>query len=180
MLACGMKAIFLFVRNIVDCESIVVRYRFNEDALLKRIKEEIPEIDGIYQNINNQFTSMVLGKNSILLFGEGYIIEKLLGYSFRISPSSFYQIHYKQTEKLYTTAIKMANFKGNEIVLDAYCGIGTIGICLASLVREVDAVEINKNAIKDAIDNAKRNNIKNIRFYAEDAKDFMKEKHNEK
>lgn len=150
------------------------------DALVKRIKEEIPEIDGIYQNINNQFTSMVLGKKSILLFGEGYIIDNLLGYSFRISPSSFYQIHHKQTEKLYTTAIKMANFKGNEIVLDAYCGIGTIGICLASLVREVDAVEINKNAIKDAIDNAKRNNIKNIRFYAEDAKDFMKEKHHEK
>ena len=123
---------------------------------------------------------MVLGKKNIILEGKGYIVDKLLGYEFQISPSSFYQIHHDQTEMLYTIAKEMASLTGKETILDAYCGIGTIGISLSKYAKEIDAVEINKDAIKDAKENAKRNHVDNISFYVADAKDFMQEMHHKK
>ncbi len=133
-----------------------------------------PEITTIVQNVNNKFTSMVLGENQKVLYGKGYIEDTLCEKTFRISPKSFYQINPVQTEKLYKCAIESASLTGNERVIDAYCGIGTIGIAASDNAKEVIGVEVNKDAVHDAIINAKINNIDNIRFFCDDAGEFMK------
>ena len=132
-----------------------------------------PEITTIVQNINNKFTSMVLGDAQKVLYGNGYIEDILCGKRFRISPKSFYQINPVQTEKLYNCAIHLAGLTGSETVIDAYCGIGTIGIAAADKAKNVIGTELNKDAVKDAVVNAKLNNTKNIRFFALDAGEFM-------
>ena len=116
---------------------------------------------------------MVLGERNITLYGKGFIEDTLCGCTFRLSPASFYQVNPVQTEKLYQKAIKMAKLQGEEKVIDAYCGIGTIGLIASSHVKEVISVELNKDAVKDAIINAKRNGIKNVKFYQGDAGKFM-------
>ena len=132
-----------------------------------------PEITTIVINVNQKRTSMILGERNIVLYGKGYIEDVLCGLRFKISPSSFYQINPAQTEKLYGKAIEFAGLTGKERVIDAYCGIGTIGMCAAPKAGEVIGVELNKDAVKDAIGNAKLNQLKNIRFYNEDASRFM-------
>ena len=112
-------------------------------------------------NVNNRKTSVVLGDTEKVLFGKGYIEDTLCGCVFQISPKSFYQINPIQTEVLYNKAIDMAKLTGNEVVLDAYCGIGTISLIVSSKVKSVIGVELNKDAVKDAIRNSKRNNISN-------------------
>jgi 23S rRNA (uracil1939-C5)-methyltransferase len=116
---------------------------------------------------------VVLGDIEKVLFGKGYIEDTLCGCVFQISPKSFYQINPIQTEVLYNKAIHMAKLTGNEVVLDAYCGIGTISLIVSNKVKSVIGVELNKDAVKDAIRNAKRNNISNARFYNDDAGNFM-------
>lgn len=116
---------------------------------------------------------MVLGKRDIVLFGRGYIEDELCGCTFRISPQSFYQVNPVQTKKLYEKAISLAGLTGNERVLDAYCGIGTIGLIASRDAREVISVELNPDAVRDAVTNAKRNQIKNVSFYQNDAGAFM-------
>ena len=117
----------------------------------------------------------MLGDRENVLYGKGYIEDILCGCRFRISPKSFYQINPIQTEVLYSTAIKYAGLKGDETVLDTYCGIGTIGIIAAKNgAGRVIGVELNGDAVRDAIVNAKANGLKNIRFYKADAGDFMR------
>ena len=142
---------------------------------LKVLKEKHPEINTIVQNVNAYNTSMVLGQRNIVLVGKGYIEDVLCGYRFRISPSSFYQINHQQTEKLYKAAINMAEITKKDTVIDAYCGIGTIGIAASGKAGHVIGVELNKDAVKDAEENAKINNIKNIRFVNADAGEFLVE-----
>ena len=142
---------------------------------LKALKVKHPEINTIVQNINKYNTSMVLGPRNIVLTGKGYIEDVLCGYRFRISPSSFYQINHQQTEKLYKAAINMAGITKNDTVIDAYCGIGTIGIAASAKAGQVIGVELNADAVKDAEVNAKINNIKNIRFVNDDAGKFLVE-----
>ncbi len=144
-----------------------------KNNFIKALRAAHPEITSIVLNVNDRKTSMVLGEREIILYGKGYIEDVLCGLTYRISPKSFYQINPIQTEKLYQTAIDFAQLTGKEVVLDAYCGIGTIGMTAASLAKEVIAVELNKDAVKDAIANAKANNIKNIHFYNKDASDFI-------
>lgn len=139
----------------------------------KALLKEHPEITTVVQNINEKRTSMVLGTRDQVIYGKGYIEDTLCGKTFRISPQSFYQVNPEQTEHLYNKAIAFANLKGNEVVLDAYCGTGTIGIIVSDHVKEVIGVELNKDAVKDAIINAKRNNAKNVTFYNQDAGKFM-------
>jgi 23S rRNA (uracil1939-C5)-methyltransferase len=134
-----------------------------------------PEITTIVQNINDKFTNLVLGKRSILLFGEGKIEDELLSCRFRISPKSFYQINPVQTEKLYSIAMDYAGLTGSETVLDAYCGTGTIGIFASAQAKKVTGVELNPDAIRDAHINAKLNGVENIEFFCADAGDFMVE-----
>lgn len=132
-----------------------------------------PEITTVVMNINNKRTSMILGEREITLYGKGYIEDILCGKKFRISPKSFYQVNPVQTEILYKKAIEYAELTGNERVLDAYCGIGTIGIIAADKAKEVIGVELNKDAIRDAIVNAKTNKTNNIKFFNDDAGQFM-------
>lgn len=139
-----------------------------------------PEITTVIQNVNNRYTSMVLGDKSIVLYGDGKITEELCSLKFRISPKAFYQINPVQTEILYNKALEFADFKGDETVIDAYCGTGTIGLIASKSVEKVIGVEINADAVKDAKENAKLNGIKNASFYTADAGKFMTELANNK
>lgn len=132
-----------------------------------------PEITTIIQNVNSRKTSVVLGNEERVLYGKGYIEDTLCGYTFRISAKSFYQINHDQCEVLYEKALSLCAFTGQERVLDAYCGIGTIGMYASSFVKDVIGVELNKDAVQDAKNNAVLNKIKNIHFIAEDAGKFM-------
>ena len=145
----------------------------SKNNFVKALREKHPEITTIVVNVNNKNTSMVLGDKQQVIYGKGYIEDVLLGKTFRISPKSFYQVNSVQTEKLYNLAIKYASLTGKERVVDAYCGTGTIGMAAADKALEVIGVELNADAVKDAVENAKRNNIKNISFYNNDAGNFL-------
>ncbi len=134
---------------------------------------KFPEITTVVFNINPQKTSMVLGEREVVLFGKGYIEDCLCGLTFRISPKSFYQINAYQTETLYNTAIEYANLSESDVVLDAYCGTGTIGLVASKFAKQVVGVELNSDAVKDAKKNAKLNQITNTSFYNADAGEFM-------
>ncbi len=147
----------------------------SKNNFVRVLREKHPEITTIVQNVNDRRTSMVLGEREIVLYGKGYIEDELGGCSFRISAGSFYQVNPAQTEKLYTRAIQMAELSGKETVIDAYCGIGTIGILAAKHAEEVLGAELNSEAVRDAVKNAKRNQIHNIQFYSCDAGQFIED-----
>ncbi len=137
------------------------------------LRERFPQIATIVLNINTRTDSMVLDTREKILYGRGYIEDELCGMRFRISPTSFYQVNPVQTERFYARALKYADLKGKETVIDAYCGIGTIGIAAAPHAGRVIGVELNEEAVKDARVNARLNGIENIQFTAGDAGDFM-------
>ncbi len=139
-----------------------------------------PEITTIVVNVNDRDTSMILGDREQVVYGKGYIEDRLCGMTFRISPKSFYQVNPVQTEKLYAKAMEYAGLTGRETVLDAYCGTGTIGMIASKDAARVLGVELNQDAIRDAVSNAKRNRIQNIRFYRNDAGKFLLEMAEEK
>lgn len=145
----------------------------SRNNFVKALRERHPEITTIVQNINERTDSMVIGSQDRVLYGKGYIEDRLCGCTFRISPQSFYQVNPVQTEILYNKAVELADLTGRERVFDAYCGIGTIGMIAASKAKSVIGVELNKDAVRDAIQNAKINQIKNIRFFCADATKFM-------
>ena len=118
---------------------------------------------------------MVLGDRNIVLYGPGFIKDRLMGLTFRISPSSFYQVNPVQTEVLYGKAMEFAAMTGKERVIDAYCGTGTIGIIASGNARDVIGVELNRDAIRDARMNARENKIRNVRFVPGDAGCLWKE-----
>ena len=147
----------------------------SKNNFVKALCKLHPEITTVLINVNNKKTSMILGDKETTIYGKGYIEDTLCGCSFRISAKSFYQVNPVQTEVLYNTAIELAALDGTQKVIDAYCGIGTIGLIASKHAREVIGVELNKDAVKDANANAKRNEIKNISFYNNDAGRFMLE-----
>ncbi len=132
-----------------------------------------PEITTILINVNNKRTSMVLGEKEQVIYGKGYIEDELCGKRFKISAKSFYQVNSVQTEVLYTKATQYAGLTGKETVVDAYCGIGTIALAAAGQAKKVIGVELNKDAVRDAIANAKINRMKNVDFYQNDAGRFL-------
>lgn len=145
----------------------------SKNNFVKALRKLHPEITTVVLNVNDKRTSMVLGDRETTIYGKGYIEDVLCGLTFRISSKSFYQINPVQTEKLYGKAMELAGLTGKERVIDAYCGIGTIGMVAAKSAKEVIGVELNPDAVRDAIKNAKRNQMKNIRFYQDDAGRFM-------
>ncbi|MDO4622980.1 MAG: 23S rRNA (uracil(1939)-C(5))-methyltransferase RlmD [Eubacteriales bacterium] len=145
----------------------------NKNHFVRKLLELHPEITTVVLNVNERHTTMVLGKRNIVLYGKGYIEDRLCGLTYRISPNSFYQINSVQTEVLYGKAVELAGLTGKETVFDAYCGIGTIGMTAAGKASYVTGVELNKDAVRDAGSNAKRNGVKNIEFAAEDAGRFL-------
>lgn len=145
----------------------------SKNNFVKALRKEHPEITTVVVNVNDKKNSMILGEKEQVVYGKGFIEDTLLGKTFRISPKSFYQVNPMQTEKLYSKAAEYAGLTGQESVVDAYCGTGTIGIILSDKAKEVIGVELNKDAVKDARINAKRNNVKNISFYEKDAGEFL-------
>ena len=140
---------------------------------VRALLQQHPDITTVVQNINTGQTSLVLGPHSEVLYGPGYIREQLGDFTFRISPRAFYQINPVQTEVLYRTALEYAELTGTETVVDAYCGTGTIGIFASRNAARVIGVENNRDAVRDAISNAKANRADNVRFYTADASDFL-------
>ena len=141
---------------------------------VQKLLELHPEITTVVLNVNERFTPVVLGEREKILWGPGVIEDTLCDHRFRISPRSFYQINPVQTEVLYRTAVDFAELGGEETVLDAYCGIGTIGITASDRARQVIGVELNRDAVKDAIANARLNGIRNCWFTAGDAGEYMR------
>lgn len=147
----------------------------NIDKLVSIITKEFPMIKTVVQNINHRIDNVILGDKEVVLYGKGYIYDWLLDNKYKISLKSFYQVNPVQVEKLYQKAIEFADLTKDDIVLDAYCGIGTIAISLSKYVKKVYAVEIVEAAIKDARNNANINNIKNVEFKCDDAGKYMVE-----
>ena len=145
----------------------------SRNNFVKALRQKHPEITTVIQNINGRDTSMVLGDREQVLYGKGYIEDVLCGCRFRISARSFYQVNPVQTEVLYSKAMEYAGLTGKETVVDAYCGIGTIGIVASRKAKQVIGVELNPDAVRDAVRNARANKIDNIRFYQGDAGDFL-------
>ena len=159
-------------------EVMVVLVMTNElfpgrNNFVKDLVKRCPEITTIVLNVNKRKTDVILGEKEVILYGSGFIIDKLCDLSFRISPKSFYQINPTQCEKLYHLAIENAKITNTDTVLDAYCGIGTIGLVASKSAKKVFGVEIVKEAIIDAKNNAKANKINNVEFVCDDASKYM-------
>ena len=137
------------------------------------LRKKAPWVVSIVQNINPTRSSAVLGSREKTLYGPGFVLDTLCGTQFAISSRSFYQVNRTQTEVLYKKALELAKLTGRETVIDAYCGIGTIGLCAAPLAKQVIGVERNPAAVKDAAANARRNKIANARFVCADATEWM-------
>ena len=144
---------------------------------LRAIPEVGERIVSICLNYNNENTNVILGRESKVLFGQGYITDTLSGIAFRISPLSFYQVNPVQTEKLYGTALEYAGLTGEETVWDLYCGIGTISLFLSQKAKQVYGVEIVPQAIEDAKQNAALNGITNAQFFVGKAEEVLPEKY---
>ena len=147
----------------------------SRNTFVRELTKRHPEITTIILNVNDRNTTMVLGNRETVIYGKGYIEDILCGKRFRISSRSFYQVNPLMTEKLYNIAIDCAALTGRETVLDTYCGIGTIGIIAASRARRVVGVELNEDAVRDAQQNIKMNELDNIEILQGDATEFMVE-----
>lgn len=145
----------------------------SKNNFVKALRKEHPEITTVIVNVNDKRTSMVLGEKQQVIYGPGYIEDELCGMTFKISPKSFYQVNPPQAQKLYEKAVEYAGLTGKETVLDAYCGTGTIGIIAAERAGKVLGVELSRDGVRDAVNNAKQNKVSNISFYQADAGEFM-------
>ena len=151
-----------------------------EKELIKELTQRFPNIKTIVKNINTKNTNVILGQENINIYGNGYIKDILGEYTFKISPLSFYQVNHIQAEKLYNLGVEQAQITKNDIVFDLYCGIGTISIFMSKYAKKVYGVEIVKDAVKDAIENAGINNVTNTEFYAGDVEIILDELINKK
>lgn len=157
---------------------IVLVSRVRDISHYKDIANEImasDEVKSLYLNINEKKTNVIFGKEMQLLAGSPYIDDEILGNTYRISPRSFYQVNPTQTQKLYQLAIDKAQLTGNESVVDAYSGIGTIGLSMANKAKKVTGIEVVEDAVKDAQQNADINNIKNADFVVGKTEDVLNE-----
>lgn len=146
-----------------------------EKELVEFLISKYPDIKTIAKNINNKNTNVILGDKTEIIYGDGYIYDFLGNKKFKISPLSFYQVNPIQTEKLYSKAVEYANLTGKETIFDLYCGIGTIGIFASDKVEKIYGIETIPEAIEDAKENAKLNNIKNSEFFAGDVEKVLPE-----
>ncbi|MFV0379261.1 MAG: 23S rRNA (uracil(1939)-C(5))-methyltransferase RlmD [Anaerorhabdus sp.] len=162
--------------NKILCAFVIGQDTFaGSKKFMQLLRDAHQEISSISLIVNKRNTSVVLEGKEKILYGKGYIQDQLCNLTFKLSTNSFYQVNPTQTEKLYQKAIELAKLSKEDNIIDAYCGIGTIGLIAASSVKEVFSVESNTQAIRDAKENAKINNISNISFYNEDATKFIQE-----
>lgn len=146
----------------------------NANILAEKLKDALPNLKGFLININKSDTNVILGDKCNLIWGQDYITDVLCGCKFRISPLSFYQVNSSQAKMLYEKAQDYANLNSDDILLDLYCGTGTIGLTMASKVKKLIGVEIVESAVKDAKINAQINNITNAKFICDDASNAVK------
>ena len=144
-----------------------------EQQLVKDVTNQFPEVKSIVKNINTKNTNVILGTKNVDLYGNGYIQDILGEYTFNISPLSFYQVNPIQAEKLYEFGVKGANIKKEDIVFDLYCGIGTISLFMSKYAKKVYGIEIVKEAVESAKENAKINNVNNTEFIAGDVEKVL-------
>lgn len=144
-----------------------------EEKLVKTLTNKFPNVKTIVKNINKKNTNVILGEKNIALYGDGYIKDVLGELTFKISPLSFYQVNPIQAERLYELAIKSANITKEDIVFDLYCGIGTISLFMAKYAKKVYGIEIVTEAVNDARENAKINNINNTEFIVGDVEKVL-------
>ena len=143
-----------------------------EPELAAYVTAAVPHTVGVLLNSNTRRGNVVLGDKYRMLFGRNYLMDTLCGLEFKLSMPSFYQVNRDQAEVLYGKALEFAGLTGNETVLDLYCGIGTITLCLAKAAKRVIGAEIVPPAIRDAKENALRNHIENAEFFCGDAADI--------
>ncbi len=164
----------IYVRRGVVSGQVLVCLVCNGDklprveALLQRL-QKIPGFTTLVLSVNTKKGNAVLGDKFITLYGPGYIEDTLCGLNFRLSPRSFYQVNHHQAQRLYRAAIEQAEITKDDLVLDLYCGVGTITLAMASAAGKVMGVEVIPQAVEDAKDNAKRNGIENAEFFCGDA-----------
>ena len=151
-----------------------------ENELVKEILSNFPSVKTIVKNINTKNTNVIMGKENIDLYGDGYIEDILGEYRFKISPLSFYQVNPIQAEKLYNIGVQAAKISKDDIVFDLYCGIGTISLFMSKYAKKVYGIEIVEEAVKDAKENALKNNVENTEFIAGDVEEVLDELINEK
>ena len=144
-----------------------------ENELIKEILNNFQEVKTIVKNINTKNTNVIMGKENVNLYGNGYIEDILGEYRFKISPLSFYQVNPIQAEKLYDLGVQAAKITKDDIVFDLYCGIGTISIFMAKYAKKVYGIEIVEEAVKDAKENALKNDIKNVEFISGDVENIL-------
>lgn len=181
----GLLRHVLIRRAVVTDETMVVficndRILKGSKKLCQELVKKFPSIKTIVLNINMRKTPIVLGNENKILYGKGFIVDELCNLKFKISPQSFYQINHDQCVQLYTKALSLLKLNGSEKCIDAYCGIGTIGMILAQQASYVIGVENNRQAVGDAISNARINRLNNIQFVCDDASHFMNELAKEK
>lgn len=158
------------------CILVANEYSFSmEKELVEMLTNRFEQIKCIILNTNTKKTNVILGYENRNLFGDSYIYDNLGDYTFKISPLSFYQVNPIQAEVLYYTALEKAKLDKEDILYDLYCGIGTIGIFAASSVKKVYGIEIIEQAILDAKENAKLNEVENIEFFAGDVEKVFTE-----
>ncbi|MCH5320307.1 MAG: 23S rRNA (uracil(1939)-C(5))-methyltransferase RlmD [Eubacterium sp.] len=155
--------------EIMACAVINADSIPNSDLLISLLKENVDGLISVAVNVNKEKTNVILGRETKIIWGEKNIKDKLLGKTFLISPDSFYQVNHNQCEKLYKKASELANLTGDEILLDLYCGVGTIGLTMADSVKQLVGIEIIPQAIENAKENAKINGITNAQFICADA-----------
>ena len=164
----------IYVRRGAVSGEVLVCLALNGRALphSDELIEKLRAVDGfatLVLSVNTKKTNAVLGDEEIVLYGPGYITDTLCGLTFRLSPRSFYQVNHAQAERLYETAIAQAGITGTDLVLDLYCGVGTITLCMAKAAGKVIGVEVVEQAVLDARENAVRNGIENAEFFCGDA-----------
>ena len=147
---------------------------FRVEQLIEQVIKQFPEIVSVMQNINDQNTNAIFGKEWKTLYGQDYITDQMLGNDFQISGPAFYQVNTQMAEKLYQTAIDFAGLKEDDVVIDAYSGIGTIGLSVAKHVKEVYGVEVIPEAVKNSKKNAVINGITNAHYVCDTAENAMK------
>ncbi|WEV39573.1 23S rRNA (uracil(1939)-C(5))-methyltransferase RlmD [Lactobacillus sp. ESL0681] len=164
-------------RSQATGEIMVILVCLDKDfAQLPQVAEEIKQIAGVTSlvlNHNPKKTNVILGKTDYLVFGLPQITDRIGEVEFKISPESFFQINSKQTPRLYDLAIKQAQLKPTDVVIDAYSGIGTIGLSVAKHVKSVRGIEVVRDAVKDANNNAELNDIHNAKYFAGKAEELM-------
>ncbi len=146
---------------------------YQANTLVNKIINRYPEVKSIYQNINMKHNNVILGEHSKLLYGDKYLIEDLCGLKFNVAYQSFFQVNTVQTERLYNIALKYAQSVGNGNIIDAYCGVGTISLLLTQKFKFVYGIEVVKEAIINAKENAKINNINNVEFIVGKVEDVI-------